>query len=199
MCRFDARDLVQFLMILLPFMATSIAGTIRAGYGWYLFAWLAYSLLFFFLWEAFVLCRHCPLWAAPGRILHCHANYGIIKIWKPRSRPMSRSDRIQFVVGTVPFIAFPFPFLLMGKEYLFAVIWLSSVVSGVFLLRRNVCTRCVNFSCPLNMVPKELKRSFFERNPQLAESSARTSRHAGSRVTARAIARSTLQVGGCPA
>jgi hypothetical protein len=50
MCRFDASDLLQFFMMLLPFLATSIAGTIRAGYGWYLLVWLAYSLFFFFVW-----------------------------------------------------------------------------------------------------------------------------------------------------
>ena len=80
MCHFNRKDIVNFLMIILPFGVIAIAGTIRAGYGWYLLLWLAYSLFFFFIWEARVLCRHCPYWAEAGTTLHCHANYGVIKI-----------------------------------------------------------------------------------------------------------------------
>ena len=43
MCRLDKKDMVNFFMIVLPFGVTAIAGTIRAGYGWYLLLWLAYS------------------------------------------------------------------------------------------------------------------------------------------------------------
>ena len=46
MCRFDSKDMVSFLMTILPFGITAIAGTIRAGYGWYLLLWLAYSIFF---------------------------------------------------------------------------------------------------------------------------------------------------------
>ena len=46
MCRFDLKDLLNFFMIILPFGLTATAGTIRAGYGWYLLLWLAYSLFF---------------------------------------------------------------------------------------------------------------------------------------------------------
>jgi hypothetical protein len=60
MCRFEAKDMLHFIMLFLPFGLTAIAGAIRAGYGWYLLGWLAYSLFFFFVWEARVLCRHCP-------------------------------------------------------------------------------------------------------------------------------------------
>ena len=90
MCRFDRKDIVNFFMIILPFGVTAIAGTIRAGYGWYLLLWFAYSLFFFFVWEARVLCRHCPYWAEAGTILHCHANYGVIKLWKYQPGPMNK-------------------------------------------------------------------------------------------------------------
>ena len=50
MCRYDNKDLLGFFMNALPFFATTIAGTVRAGYGWYLFVWLAFALFFFFVW-----------------------------------------------------------------------------------------------------------------------------------------------------
>jgi hypothetical protein len=167
MCRFDPKDMLHFFMIILPFGVTAVAGTIRAGYGWCLWLWLAYSLFFFFVWEARVLCRHCPFWADSSRLLRCHANYGVIKIWKYQPGPMSRAERIQFAIGALLWIGFPLPFLLMGRQYLLALIGLSAAVSAAFLLRRNVCSRCVNFSCPMNAVPKQLVDIYLARNPQI--------------------------------
>jgi hypothetical protein len=167
MCRFDREDMVNFFMIVLPFGITAVAGTIRAGYGWYLLLWLAYSLFFFFVWEARVLCRHCPYWAEGGSTLRCHANYGIIKIWKYQPRPMSKMEKIQFVIGALLWIGLPFPFLLLGQEYLLALIGVSAAISGAFILRKNVCIRCINFSCPMNKVPKQLVDTYLKRNPQI--------------------------------
>lgn len=165
MCRFDSKDLAGFLMITAPFAVTAIAGTIRAGYGWYLLLWIVYSVFFFFVWEARVLCSHCPMWAEESRILHCHANHGVIKIWKYRPGPMSRSERIQFAIGALFWIGFPFVFLFLGKEYLLVLIGLITVVSSLFCLRRTACNRCINFSCPMNTVEKKLVDAYLERNP----------------------------------
>lgn len=167
MCRLDRRDMVDFFMIILPFCLTVIAGTILAGFGWYLLLWLAYSLFFFFVWEARVLCRHCPYWAGPGRMLRCHANYGVLKLWKYEPAPMSEAERIQFVIGALIWVGFPFPFLFLGGEYLLAFIGLSAVLSGTYLLKRNVCARCIHFSCPLNGVPRQLVDAYLRRNPAI--------------------------------
>lgn len=167
LCRFDRNDMLHFFMIILPYAAVVISGAIRAGYGIYLLLWLTYSLSFFFIWEAYILCRHCPFWAEPGRVLHCHANYGVIKIWKYQPGPMSRSERIQFILGALIWIGFPFPLLLLGREYLLSFIGLCAAISAVYLLKKNVCSRCVNFSCPLNNVPKPLVDAYLRRNPQM--------------------------------
>jgi hypothetical protein len=165
MCRLDLNDMVGFFMMVLPFGVTAIGGTIRAGFGWYLLLWLVYSGLFFFVWEARVLCRHCPYWAEEGRTLRCHANYGVIKIWKYEPGPMSRWEKIQFSIGGILWMGFPFPFLLLGHEYLMALIGLSAAISGGFALRKYTCSRCIHFSCPMNTVPKELVDIYLRRNP----------------------------------
>lgn len=167
MCHFEKSDMLHFFMLIFPFGVTTIAGTIAAGYGRYLVLWLLYAVFFFFVWEARVLCRHCPYWAEAGRILHCHANFGVLKIWKYHPGPMTRSEKWQFILGASLFLAFPFPLLLLGREYLLALIGLSTVVSGIYLLRRNICTRCVNFSCPLNAVPRATIEAFLARNPAI--------------------------------
>ncbi len=167
MCHFDKKDMLNFFMIIFPFGVTAIAGTIRAGYGLYLWFWLAYAIFFFFVWEARVLCRHCPYWAEESKVLHCHANYGVVKIWKYQPGPMSKSEKTQFVIGALLLIGFPFPFLMLGQEYLLVLIGLSAVMGGVFILKGNVCTRCINFSCPMNAVPKQIVQVYLKRNPAI--------------------------------
>ena len=138
---------------------------ISSGYGWWLIGWLAYSVFFFFGWEGRVLCSHCPYWAEDGHVLRCHANYGVIKLWKYRPGPMSRSEQAQFLIGALLLVLYPLVFMVIGQAYLLAGIGLVSAVSFAYLLRRNICVRCVNFSCPLNHVPKELVQAYLAQNP----------------------------------
>lgn len=164
MCRYERRDTLNFFMIILPFFTASIAGMVTAGYGWWLLGWLAYMLFFFFVWEARILCSHCPYWAEDSRILHCHANFGVIKIWRFDPEPMSKPEKIQFIVGVLFFIFYPLIFCIFGGQYLIAGIGFTSAISFGYLLYRNICSRCVNFSCPLNNVPDELRKAYQERN-----------------------------------
>ena len=165
MCRYEARDTTHFFMVMLPFFVTAIGGVIAGGYGWWLLGWMAYMLFFFFVWEGRVLCSHCPYWAEEGHMLRCHANYGVIKIWPYRPGPMSRSEQVQFLIGVLIFLLYPLVFLVIGGQYLYAGIGLASAASFGYLLHRDICDRCVNFSCPLNSVPAKTRRAFFERNP----------------------------------
>jgi hypothetical protein len=169
MCRYETRDTVHFFMIFLPLLVTAIGGVIQSGYGWWLLGWLAYALFFFVVWEGRVLCSHCPYWAEEGRVLRCHANYGVIKLWKYRPGPMSRSEQAQFLIGALLLVVYPLVFLILGHEYLLAVIGLVSATSFFYLLRRNICTRCINFSCPLNGVEAATREAFFARNPVIAQ------------------------------
>jgi hypothetical protein len=169
MCRYEARDSTHFFMIILPFFVTAIGGVIAAGYGWWLLGWLAYMLFFFFVWEGRVLCSHCPYWAEPGSVLRCHANYGVVKLWKYRPGPMNRSEQVQFLLGALLFVLYPLVLLVIGREYLLVLIGLASAASFGYLLYRNICDRCVNFSCPLNHVGPEVRQAFFARNALIAQ------------------------------
>lgn len=137
MCRFDSKDMVTFLMSGLAYGVVTIAGVISVGYGWYLLLWLAYSLFFFFIWEAWVLCSHCPMWAEESRVLHCHANSGVIKIWPYRPGPMSKSEQVQFIIGALIWLAFPFIFLLSAQAYLLTLIGLSTAATAVYSVRKS--------------------------------------------------------------
>ncbi|MBN1614653.1 MAG: hypothetical protein JW950_09335 [Deltaproteobacteria bacterium] len=167
MCRFDPKDLATFFITILPYGIAVIAGTILAGYDRYLLLWLAYSIFFFFVWEARVLCSHCPYWAEEGRILRCHANFGVVKLWRYRPGPMGRSEKVQFVTGALLWIGFPFVFLLLGREYLLSSIGAAAALSAALGLRNRACSRCINFSCPMNTVPKLMVDAYLKRNPDI--------------------------------
>jgi hypothetical protein len=165
MCRYEQRDLIRFLLMFFPFGGLVIAGVILAGYGWYLVGWLAYALFFFFVWEARVLCRHCPFWSEESSVLHCHANYGVVKIWSYDPRPMNSSEKVQFAVGALILGLYPFPLMLLGQQYLLAFLSLAATIAFVVFLRRHECSRCIHFSCPANTVPKSKVDAYLRRNP----------------------------------
>lgn len=164
-CRFNRGDLLYFLALFSPPAIAAVAGMIKSGFGWWLAGWIGYMVFFFFIWEARILCSHCPYWAEETRVLHCPANYGVIKIWRYHPEPMSTAEKVQFLVGAGALVGYPFPFLILGGEYLLAVLTLAGFVSFVFSLKKNICTRCVNFSCPLNAVSKPTVDEYLSRNP----------------------------------
>ena len=167
MCHYDLRDSVNFFMLILPVMVAMIIGVLRAGYGWHLLPWVAYWLLFFFGWEARVLCSHCPMWAEESRVLRCHANYGVIKFWKYRPGPMSKAEQWQFIIGALIGIGYPLVLAVLGGEYLWGMMGLITTMSAAYNLRKISCRRCINFSCPLNTVPKAEKDAYLRRNPAI--------------------------------
>ena len=167
-CRFAWRHLAYFASAALPPFVAAAAGMVRAGYGWWLLGWLAYMLLFFNVWETWVLCRHCPYYAEEGRVLHCIANYGMIKLWPYQPGPMSRAEGAQFLLGGLILLLYPFPFILLGGEWLLAALTLIGFVGGAYGVRTHVCSRCVNLSCPANTVPRPVVEADLRHNPAMA-------------------------------
>lgn len=66
-------------------------------------------------------------------------------------------------------LGFPYPFLLIAEQYLLAAIALSGMVCWVFTVKKFLCPRCPNFSCPLNRVPKYVVDAYLKRNPVMRE------------------------------
>jgi hypothetical protein len=168
-CRFNWNDLLYFLVLFLTPTIAAVIGMIQGGFSIYLIGWAGYALFFFFVWEARVLCSHCPYWAEEGRVLHCLANHGVLKIWRYRPGPMSTAEKIQFLIGAGILVLYPFPFLIMAKQYTLTAIALSGILGFAFSLKKHVCTRCVNFSCPLNGVPKIVVDAYLRGNPVMRQ------------------------------
>ena len=168
-CRFNWNDLSYFAAIFLPFGIAAAAGMIRGGFAWWILGWLGFMAFFFNVWEARVLCSHCPYYGESGHTLHCIANYGVLKVWRFHPEPMSKSEQVQFLVGVLLLLGFPFPFMLLGGAYALSLIALAGAISFAFSLKKQVCSRCINFSCPLNSVPKPIVDAYLRRNAVMRE------------------------------
>ncbi|MHA1522494.1 MAG: hypothetical protein ACTSRK_20185 [Promethearchaeota archaeon] len=136
---------------------------IIGGYFIFLFGFLQ-------VWENRILCSHCPYYGREGEsVLHCYANFGLRKLFKYRPEPMSKSEKIQFLIGVGIIIFYPKVFLSLLKEYLFLIITSAGVIIWFFLLVTQTCPRCPNFSCPLNRVPKKTIMDYLKKNDRMRE------------------------------
>ncbi len=163
-CRYNSGDLHHFICLFLTFAIPAFIGMILGGYGWYILGEVGFMIFFFTLWEIRILCSHCPYYAEKGRVLHCIANYGSLKVWKYHPEPMSKSEKVQLIIGFIILCGYPFPFLILGGQYILAFLALWGGIMFFWTLQKYTCSKCINFSCPLNRVSKEVVEEFLKRN-----------------------------------
>ena len=173
-CHFKIRYLLNFIVLFLLFAIPAVAGIILAGYGWYLLGWIAFGIVFFEFWEIRILCSHCPYYAEKGRSLHCFGNYMSLKVWRFHPEPMNRSEKIQLFLGFIIFFGYPYIFMILGRQYIFIILYSISLILFFVPLLTRRCPKCVNLSCPLNRVPKNVVDAFLKRNPVMKEAWEKT-------------------------
>lgn len=166
-CRFSFKRLFQFYFIVLPFVIPSIIGVYLSGYSSYLWGWAIMALIFFGVWEIYILCSHCPYYALSGMTIKCIANYGCPKFWQYQPGPISKFKKLQLVVGFTIMSVYPFIFMILGHQLLFFVLSLCGLIFFFAALFRFKCTKCINFSCVFNRVSKEKIDSYLSRNPEM--------------------------------
>lgn len=164
-CRHNWGDLLAFILLSFTALLPAGIGMHQAGYGWWLLAWVGYALFFFNVWETKVLCSHCPFYALEGKTLACLANHGCLKLWDYDPAPMSLFDKVQFLVGATLAMGAPLPFLVLGEQWLMLTLTVLGLAAMIANMQRNICTSCVNFSCPANRVPKQVVDAYLKRNP----------------------------------
>jgi hypothetical protein len=164
-CHFNGKDLIRFLFIALPPFIVGGIGIAQVN-AWLLLPWIGLSISYFGFVEIRVMCSHCPHYAEPGtKSLQCWANYGSPKLWKYRPGPMTRNETFVFFAGLVLIAGYPLAFLVFSAQWLLLALFGALVVVMGVAMRSSLCTRCMNFACPLNQVRPEVRRIFFARNP----------------------------------
>jgi hypothetical protein len=178
-CKWNRKLLMGFLLLFLPFGFTSWFGLALVGKligNWLVvIAYLIFYIAFFFFFEIRILCSHCPYYGENSRILHCLANNGAIKLWSYHPEKISLVICFFFLAG-YPVLAQVYGSWLIYAQYPhfdsiallgmvgITVATLLSAVTFFACLRIYVCTKCVNFSCPLNEVPKSAVDEYLRNN-----------------------------------
>ena len=185
-CKWDKKILSGFHGIAWPPLLIIIFGIVVVGFltgaWWPFYAYVIYFFLMFGFFEIRFLCSHCPYYAEKSKILHCLANHGSLKFWSYHPEPLNKFEKfmMHFLVATIFFI---FPLLIMGygiwflsvnyTEYgLISFLGLTGItaaslvssISFVTTLKIFFCPNCVNFSCPLNSVPKSVIDEYLKKN-----------------------------------
>lgn len=190
-CRWEKGLLMRFYKVGSLAMISGFLGLISIGLfvSWIpLIVYLGFWIFFFGFFEIRVLCSHCPYYAEGkkgGRTLHCLANHGTPKLWRYHPEPMRLWEKLGFLGGAIFFVVFPIVAELYGiieiynnvnmiNELVGVLIILtigSTIGAIIFLygLTSKICPKCINFSCPLNRVPKEIVDEYLKKNPVMRE------------------------------
>jgi hypothetical protein len=187
-CKWDKGIKNNFLAISFPPILIVISGMVLMGIvlgrWWPLPVYVFYFMSMFSIFEIRFLCSHCPYYPDGGKTLRCMGNHGSPKLWKYHPEPMNRFERFMMSFGVVGMIFFILPVLFLGSGiYSLSVSYaqtglyplfglaallfagLLSSISFVSTLKTFYCSKCVNFSCPLNTVSKSIADAYLKRNP----------------------------------
>jgi len=174
---------IHFSLIIIALIGLSATAIIINNW-WIFIIYILFIFLFFFVIEIRLTCIHCPYYAENTKRLSCPENFIAIKIWRFRPEPMSRFERIGSKTCFIFIGGFPIIIQLYGIYYF--IIQKSNVnlitligLIGIFIATiitllifakiflNLFCIKCINFSCPFNKVPKEIRNEYIKRNPIL--------------------------------
>jgi len=83
---------------------------------------------------------------------------------------MSKNEKIQLIIGFTLFLTillFPSIFLIINKYYVWAIPPIIGLLVFCYIVKKFHCSKCFNFSCPLNNQPKWVIDEFLKRNPTI--------------------------------
>lgn len=185
-CKWDKKILENFHLIIWAAIVPALFGMVIIGFmtssWWILISYIAFFLFMFGFLEIRFLCSHCPYYAEDGKILHCLGNHGSYKFWKYRPGPMNKLEKfmMRFLIATmffiIPLSALGYGILHISINYseygLITLLGMCGItaanliasISGLNTLKRFYCPNCVNFSCPLNKVPKHIIDAYLTKN-----------------------------------
>jgi len=80
---------------------------------------------------------------------------------------MSSAENVVFFCGLALVWGYPLWFFVVGGMWFLLVVYILLTTSFFVTLKKFLCSRCMNFACPLNGVPEPVRKLFWERNPRV--------------------------------
>jgi len=170
LCNHTLSDLIDFYLLFMVFFVPFLAGMLIGNFHTALGIWGVLAGVFFLYVEALILCRHCPHYAEKGFLLSCHANWGLPKIPKFNPRPLNRIEQVSWLVYVAVLFLFYIPFFIISQQWLMLGLTTLGLVTFGWTVQRTKCNRCYNLSCPVNRVPEDIRKVFYENYPDFSGS-----------------------------
>jgi hypothetical protein len=82
---------------------------------------------------------------------------------------MSTTENVVFFAGFLAVFGYPPGFFVAGELWSLLVAYILLTAVFFVTLKRFLCSRCMNFACPLNGVAEPVRQLFWERNPKVGE------------------------------
>jgi hypothetical protein len=177
LCIHTQKDLMDFFVLFIGWALPFFAGMVIGGFWLGLAVWIGLSVIFFGYVEARILCRHCPHYAEDGFTLKCHANWGLPKFPRFDPHPISRAEKAIWLFYAAVLFLYYIPFFVISGQWLLLAITTWGFIVWAWTLQRTQCNRCYNLSCPVNRVPDDVQRVFFEHYPDFAQAWGRVSKN----------------------
>lgn len=186
-CRYSRREFWFFTLNQVPLLVMALFSLVFTGFltdlWWPLLFYVLGAFVFFGLGlETRILCSHCPYWTGEGKQLNCWAYPGAYKFWRYRPGPMNWLEKSLLIIFFAFLALFPVALVLYdiwivaaspSLNNLFTMLGVTGIAVGTLMagvqfflvLLFHFCSRCVNFSCPFNLVPDEQVKAYLEKNP----------------------------------
>lgn len=166
-CHQHAGEITNFMALAVAYLIPFVGGMIGGGHLAGLAVWVGLSAFFFAFGQQWLICRRCPQYATPGRILLCHGAPWLPKIPKYNPKPFTRFDRWVLIIYTIVLFFYYVPFFVVGGQWLLLATTTGIFVAWAWTVKRQYCTRCLNMFCPFHSVPGKLRAELVEAYPDL--------------------------------
>jgi len=100
-------------------------------------------------------CTHCPHYTREGKTTKCMFVWWMPKFFQRRPGSLGFLDKGITFIASLAVIIFPLYWLFQQPGLL--VIFILSLIVFLVTIRRNECSRCIYFDCPVNKVAEDLK------------------------------------------
>lgn len=170
LCAHTKKDVLEFLILFIAWFIPFVTGMVIGGFWIGLGIWFGLAVLFFGYIEALVLCRHCPHYAEEGFWLRCHANWGLPKIPRLRSHPMTRFEGAIWLLSGALLFLYYIPYFALSHQWLLLGITTLALILAILTMQKTKCNRCYHLSCPGNRVPEDVRSCLRKNFPMLSES-----------------------------
>ncbi|MBW1797454.1 MAG: hypothetical protein JRJ21_03395 [Deltaproteobacteria bacterium] len=146
-------DFLYWNMVVALPIVTACIGIFKASLIWMIFYIIVCIGLVAMIYRFY--CTHCPHYIQGANTTRCMFFWGIPKYFESKPGPLSLFEKTVSFAAPIIMILIPLYWLILQPGLL--AIYVLSLAVLVATIRRNECSRCIYFHCPVNCVPEDIK------------------------------------------